>query len=352
MCENLSCSRKGHDDMNLTVPSAMSFGALAQKLNIRDPATMQSLMQANNISSMDQMLPQGAPFVFPDQFGGGGLFQALRHLFGLDGAMPLPPPGAAGGPQSQAAPAQGVGGGGGGGGRPMHQSQPRSFFHNPVGAIKDRYRQFTGQPLDGDADASSQDGLKDRGIDTPFQQGNPALESSADAKGDVHVNTPHVTQWNSIACKDASDVVVQRTGGRPRPPNNRIQVATSRPSGASANVSVNPAGAQAGLARINSELDANHAVEVGVAHDNGGGHNPQTGGMTDHFVAITGRGTDEQGRRFYTFHDPAYSTGSDQNPRNRFYVDPDTGGLFRPGASRFSGGPTFSKYRFEVTEVR
>src|SRR5882757_7263921 len=101
---------------------------------------------------------------------------------------------------------------------------------------------------------------------------------------------------------------------------------------------------QKGMDRINGEHDKGHAVEVGVAHDNGGNHND---GITDHFVAITGRGTDDQGRRYYTFHDPATQAGSDSDPHCRFYVDPDTGGLYRPNSSNTSN--KWLNMRYEVT---
>lgn len=327
--------------MNFTVPRAMPLSTLASTLRM-DP---QALMTANNITNPNAMLMPGTQLMFPDTFGNGlfgnSLFQTLMQAF-LQGIGAMPPMGGAQ-PQSSSAPALGSPAP-----QPMRQSQPSGWSH-PINAIRDRYKQFRGQPLDGDARSGSEDGLKSTSTDAPFQQGNPALEASNDGNGNVRVNTPHVTQWNSIACKDASDLVARRTGGQPRGPDQRIQVAASRPN-SSAHVNVNPAGAKAGLDRINNELDKGHAVVVGLAHEDGGGHNRQTGGMTDHFVAITGRGTDEQGRRYYTFHDPATRDGADTNPHCRFYVDPNTGGLFRPAAR-----DTFNKWlgqRYEVTEVR
>jgi hypothetical protein len=342
--------------MNLIVPRAMSLSSVAQQQQI----PVQALMQANNITNPNAMLMPGTQVLFPDAFGGGGLFGMLAHLLGLDGAMPMPA-------QSQGAPAVG-GTGEGAPSRPMRESQRRSFLSDPVGAAKDWYHQETGTPLDGDANKSSDDGLKDTGVKTPFvpkeqaQEQPPAKSPLAsqppptsgptapDGERDVHVKTPHVTQWNSTACKLASDKVVAATGGQHDAV--RINVATSRPGsggGRNAHVNIDPAKMKQGMDRINSELDKGHAVEVGLAHDNGGNHND---GITDHFVAITGRGTDAQGRRYYTFHDPAYAAGGDDNAYSRFYVDPQTGGLYRPASSKLLGGSSFEHYRYEVTTVR
>ncbi len=75
-------------------------------------------------------------------------------------------------------------------------------------------------------------------------------------------------------------------------------------------------------------------------------------GITDHFVVVTGRGVDAQGRTYYQFHDPATrneSRGRDTNPSNRFYVDERTGGLYRPasGAARY-----VVDRRYDVAMVR
>jgi hypothetical protein len=346
----------------------MSLSSLAQQQQI----PVQALMQANRITNPNAMLMPGTQLLFPDAFGGSGLFGMLAHLLGLDGAMPMPPPGSAGGAPSQGAPAV-AGGDDGAPSRPMRESKRRPFLSDPVGAVEDWVKQETGTPLDGDANKSSDDGLKDTGVKTPFvpkEQSSPPAggqeqppekspasqppptsgPTAPDGGRDVHVTTPHVTQWNSTACKLASDKVVAATGGQHDAV--RINVATSRPGsggGRNARVNIDPAKMKQGMDRINSELDKGHAVEVGLAHDNGGNHND---GITDHFVAITGRGTDAQGRRYYTFHDPAYAAGGDDNACSRFYVDPQTGGLYRPASSRLLGGSSFEHYRYEVTTVR
>jgi len=53
--------------------------------------------------------------------------------------------------------------------------------------------------------------------------------------------------------------------------------------------------------------------------------------VTDHFVLITGRGTDAQGRQFYSYNDPSVMDAG-QGKNNRFYVDPGSGNLVHEGA--------------------
>lgn len=77
------------------------------------------------------------------------------------------------------------------------------------------------------------------------------------------------------------------------------------------------------------------------------------GGNADHYVLITGRGIDAEGRAFYTFHDPGSkspATGADSCPNNRFYVDEKTEMLFRPG--RQAARVFTSDARYEVSQVR
>jgi peptidoglycan hydrolase-like protein with peptidoglycan-binding domain len=150
------------------------------------------------------------------------------------------------------------------------------------------------------------------------------------------------------ACFKAASAMTAAGGGTTLPPGNRIQVATGEDR--QGRVTVSPEGVQAGRARIDAQLDAGRPVTVGVSHKD-----PNVGnvdGLTDHFVTITGRGVDEQGRTFYKFHDPATqhtSRGADTNPNNRFYVDPDTGNLYRPGAA--ATGPNLER-RYELSMVR
>jgi hypothetical protein len=83
-----------------------------------------------------------------------------------------------------------------------------------------------------------------------------------------------------------------------------------------------------------------------VSHS-GGHHNVDD--LTDHFVCVTSRGTDEKGRVYYTFNDPGTrdaKLGSDTNRNNRFYVDSNTGKLYQEGHGPVSGRS------YDVTMVR
>lgn len=110
--------------------------------------------------------------------------------------------------------------------------------------------------------------------------------------------------------------------------------------------------ARAARATIDSELDRGKPAMVGVMWDSAQTGNAN-GGAADHFVAITGRGLDEEGRVFYSFNDPGVSdghrsAGSDARPQNRFYVDEKTGLLFRP---RVADTGYSCDARYEVSKV-
>lgn len=116
-------------------------------------------------------------------------------------------------------------------------------------------------------------------------------------------------------------------------------------------INPNPARAAEALAYIDGQLEAQRPVMVGVAWrtPSPGGN----GGNADHYVVVTGRGVDEQGRRFYTFHDPGskgVEKGGDSCPTNRFYVDEKTNMLFRAGLQR--AVMYSSDARYEVSQVR
>jgi murein DD-endopeptidase MepM/ murein hydrolase activator NlpD len=168
----------------------------------------------------------------------------------------------------------------------------------------------------------------------------------------VHVNTPYYLQTQGghgftpgpRQCFAAASAMARAAGGHVSSPANRIEIATHKDK--SGTITVNPQKAAQGRAHIDSELDAGRPVVVGVAH-NHGRYNVDK--MTDHFVTITGRGTDAQGRAYYTFNDPGTRSGQDTNTRDRFYVDPKTGGLYRPSNPL---GVGLQSQRYQVTMVR
>ncbi|MEW5851296.1 MAG: hypothetical protein AB2A00_21085 [Myxococcota bacterium] len=91
---------------------------------------------------------------------------------------------------------------------------------------------------------------------------------------------------------------------------------------------------------IDKCLDAGRPVIAGVSYKD---DKYNTDHLTDHFVVIDGRGYDDAGRIFYEFKDPATSSGG------RFYVDGDTGKLFKAPEEGAAG---WAQNFFEVTQVR
>jgi hypothetical protein len=160
---------------------------------------------------------------------------------------------------------------------------------------------------------------------------------AATGAGSAQTRTPWYSQFagghgytpSGTACFWAARSMAAAGGAHvPRGLGNGTQIATRLDN--NGDVSVNAAKAKQATAYINSELDAGRPVVVGVAHA-GPSHN---GGLADHFVTITGRGTDTNGNTYYTFNDPGTKSaalGADTRAQNRFYVDSQTGGLYRNG---------------------
>lgn len=153
--------------------------------------------------------------------------------------------------------------------------------------------------------------------------------------GDVQLNVPwysqfdgaHVPGAGSTACYRAARAMAKAYGVNvPAGTGNRIQVATGEDR--NGRVSVSSSGVQRARSYIDQQLDQGKPVVVGVSHKDA---NYNQDGITDHFVLVTGRGTDAQGRTFYTYHDPA-TTNRDKGTNNRFYVDGNTGNLVHQGS--------------------
>jgi peptidoglycan hydrolase-like protein with peptidoglycan-binding domain len=138
---------------------------------------------------------------------------------------------------------------------------------------------------------------------------------------------PRVPGAGDTACYRACREMMRAAGVNiPAGTGNRIQVANGE-NGVGA---VQTTRAQTDQARsyIDQQLAAGKPVTVGVSHKDAS-YNQD--GITDHFVVITGRGTDERGRQYYTYNDPATqnaSTGRGQ----RFYVDQSSGNLVHEGS--------------------
>jgi hypothetical protein len=126
--------------------------------------------------------------------------------------------------------------------------------------------------------------------------------------------------------------------------DKRIQVATSEV--ASGRVEVDEDAALRARAYIDDCLDAGRPVLVGVSAHSLGTKQPNEG-ITEHFVTVCGRGVDEEGRAYYEFKDPG-----DAGDSGRFFVDPDTGKLYKPGKTTAEGARFVRDLQYEVSQVR
>lgn len=104
-------------------------------------------------------------------------------------------------------------------------------------------------------------------------------------------------------------------------PDQAIQVAYREDENGRTQVDLTQA--QLAHCYIDRALEKGLPVMVGVSYQDSAYNNDL---MTDHFVTISGRGTDALGREFYSFKDPG-AGGRD----GKFLVDQDTGKLFREG---------------------
>lgn len=148
----------------------------------------------------------------------------------------------------------------------------------------------------------------------------------------VSVAVAFISQFDSrvpragdTACFRACQEMMRGNGIELPSTAKRIQVA----NGEDALGRVQTTRRQAESARryLDEQLAAGKPVTVGVSHIDAGYNRD---GITDHFVVITGRGIDEQGRQYYTYNDPAV-----RDPKagtgERFYVDDATGKLIHQG---------------------
>lgn len=102
---------------------------------------------------------------------------------------------------------------------------------------------------------------------------------------------------------------------------------------------------QALLARsyIDRALERGLPVMVGVSYQDSAYNHDS---ITDHFVTISGRGTDALGREFYSFKDPGAGGRT-----GKFLVDEETGKLFRQGP-KGDAANYVEESDYEVTQVR
>ncbi len=104
--------------------------------------------------------------------------------------------------------------------------------------------------------------------------------------------------------------------------------------------------AQAALDYLNSYLEMNIPVVVGVDHTfnamTGGKTNPDSygynEGTTDHFITIVGRGTNEEGKRYYSFYDPGTNHRKNATKEENRLVEDDKKPFHWVGTQPYNGG--------------
>jgi peptidoglycan hydrolase-like protein with peptidoglycan-binding domain len=161
---------------------------------------------------------------------------------------------------------------------------------------------------------------------------------AASGNGSTQLDVPFYSQFDRNHVAEAGDTACYRACrsmaaavGVNVPPgtgNNRIEIATGQTG--NGRVITDQSRTSAGRSYIDSQLAAGKPVTIGVSHK--GGTSQNSDGITDHFVLVTGKGTDAQGRAYYTYNDPS-TTHADKGVGNRFYVDPGTGNLIHDGAN-------------------
>ncbi len=135
----------------------------------------------------------------------------------------------------------------------------------------------------------------------------------------------HVERAGPVACFRACRAMARAIGVTVPPGTaNRIQVAMSEDH--LGRVVTTRDRTEEARRYIDLELDAGRPVTVGVSHKD---TKYNADGITDHFVLVTGRGTDGQGV-YYSYNDPATGFAS-VGRGQRFRVDPETGNLVHQG---------------------
>lgn len=160
----------------------------------------------------------------------------------------------------------------------------------------------------------------------------------------VQLDVAHKTQKGKTDCRDTALAMVATALGVPHVEDRqkkRHHVATGKDS--HGRVQMDATKLRTAMADIDAELDAGRPVVAGVSHTAGLTYNDDK--LADHFVTIVGRGYDEEGRLFYSFHDPGLKDGANL----RFYVDQASGKLFKVGASATAHGV---RGDYEVTQLR
>ncbi len=153
-------------------------------------------------------------------------------------------------------------------------------------------------------------------------------------KGDKACFATAEAQCNKFNAKEYGTKAPKLNGA-----DQSIQMAYAEDS--KGRVAVDPNQAKLGLAYIDKALDAGYPALVGASYKDASYNHDK---MTDHFVTINKRGTDEKGRLYYEYKDPG-----DGGRTGRLYVDKDSGKLFKEGDKK-TGYVGSADYEF--TQVR
>ena len=106
----------------------------------------------------------------------------------------------------------------------------------------------------------------------------------------------------------------------------------------------NPVNRGLGVDLIQKSIEGGNSIIVGVDFTLNQKHNKNTDNTTDHFIAIVGRGNDDDGE-FFTFYENGTSdqTTGTKISKNKLYIQSD---------GTLEGRTTWYNYTFTVTQVR
>jgi peptidoglycan hydrolase-like protein with peptidoglycan-binding domain len=168
--------------------------------------------------------------------------------------------------------------------------------------------------------------------------GKSATLTAVEAAGSKNIllDVPWYSQYDSVHVESAGDTACYRTCRAmakavgvivPAGTSNRIQVATGEDG--DGQVTTTTQGTAEARAYIDAELAEGRPVTVGVSHKKA---NYNADGITDHYVLIVGRIT-EDGAVLYPYNDPAAGTANKAaGTAGRFRVDPTSGNLIHDGS--------------------
>lgn len=165
-----------------------------------------------------------------------------------------------------------------------------------------------------------------------------------DLREQIVWQTQYDSKWGDInaqnkACKKACDAILINAGLSATSSRNLYQ--TARERGLSINLIIDKDQSKQGVIYINSELEKNHPIQVGVNHTLG----LKTNGLTtDHFVVIVGRGC-EEGKEYYLFYEVGTSNKNKGiNENNKLYLDPSDYSL--------KGTTEYNRKNYTVSQIR